>query len=120
MAYQATTGIGIPCKVALTTASTVSLSLSGTNTLQLVPSVTDIAGTQQSAVSSFTYISYQPLSCSVSGSGLITGLIKGQVIIEVSYPYCSNTCGVIASTGNVMNGTPIDKIVKRTLVKVGA
>lgn len=194
-----TTGLGVPVKMTLTTSSAIRLSLSGVNTQQLTPGLTDAGGNVQAAgvvltltscasasggttvytgtitgggsnafvdyaftvagfvtntvnngsflctassgttltltntagiaethaatataegLLAFTFISYQPSVATVSSTGLITGISRGQVIVEASYPWGGNTCGTIVTSGNPMNGTPVVKIVKRTLITV--
>lgn len=54
----------------------------------------------------------------VSAAGLITAGVVGQTTIEISYPTFNNSVGLIASTGNIMNGLPINKIYAEVNVEV--
>ena len=58
---------------------------------------------------------YQPSGTStaiatVSATGLLTAVAEGGVEVEVSYPTFDNTIGDIVSSGNPMNGLPVNKI----------
>lgn len=55
----------------------------------------------------------------VSGSGLITGVTQGGTTVEVSYPTFNNAVGSVASSGNIMNGLPINKVYAEVNVTVG-
>lgn len=55
----------------------------------------------------------------VSGSGLITGVTAGGTVVEISYPAYNNTVGTVASSGNIMNGLPINKVYAEVNVTVG-
>jgi hypothetical protein len=66
---------------------------------------------------------YQPSGsveavCTVSSSGLITGVAAGGSQVEVSYPTFNNSVGDIVSSGNPMNGLPIIKIYGEVSVTV--
>lgn len=67
-----------------------------------------------------TFVSYSPSVATVDANGLITAVAKGGAVIEVSYPAFNNAVGNVASTGNPMNGLPINKIYKEINVSVGA
>lgn len=54
----------------------------------------------------------------VSATGLITGVTAGGTTVEVSYPTFNNSVGNVASSGNVMNGLPINKIYAEVNVTV--
>jgi hypothetical protein len=56
----------------------------------------------------------------VSASGLITAVAEGGVEIEVSYPTFNNSVGAVVSSGNIMNGLPINKIFTSVNVTVVA
>ena len=104
---------------------TLSLSATGgfASTCQLTPTVYDDLGNVQSQTQTVTYKSLNgptgpffnpsPLGntgypvtdytgagkvASVSSSGLITALAKGQAVIEVSYPYVTQVTGSAAAT----------------------
>jgi hypothetical protein len=184
MAYQATTGIGVPCKMTLDVSGVFNLSLTGTSTHQLTPNVTDVAGTVIQLGTTFTltaaanasggstvytgtitggasnafvdyafvvassattltldnaagvadthaatataeeltvfaFTSYNPSVATVSNTGLVTAVGKGQAQVECGFPFGNNACGTIASTGNPNNGLPVVKIVKRVIAQVG-
>jgi hypothetical protein len=92
---------------------TLALSLSGTNTHQIVPVLKDGAGTTQTATQSVTYVSRNASVATVSGSGLITGVKRGSVIVEAAYPFGNN------SIGNGADGLPVVKIHNEIAVTVG-
>ena len=54
----------------------------------------------------------------VSVSGLLTAVAPGGVEVEVSYPAFDNAVGAIVSSGNPMNGLPINKIFAAINVQV--
>jgi len=64
------------------------------------------------------FLSYNTGVATVSATGLITAVAKGQANIEVSYPTFSNSVGNVVSSGNVMNGAPLIKIFKLITVQV--
>ena len=110
-----TNGIGVDAYLTLDTdpTHTLSLSLSGTNTHQLVPALKDGAGTTQSATQSVTYVSRNPSVATVSAGGLITGVKRGGVLIEAAYPFAN-------TIGNGPDGVPVVKICNEVNVTVGA
>jgi hypothetical protein len=68
---------------------------------------------------------YQPSGTStavvtVSANGLITAVAEGGSIVEVSYPTFNNSVGNVVSSGNIMNGLPINKIYSEVSVNVVA
>lgn len=65
-----------------------------------------------------TFLSYEPGAATVSTSGLITAVAVGWTNVEVSYPAFGNTIGDIVSSGNPMNGLPIEKIYTEIAVQV--
>ena len=66
-----------------------------------------------------TFWSQNPSVATVSATGVITGVAVGNTVIEVSYPVFNNTLGNISSSGNPMNGLPVEKIYKEINVFVG-
>ena len=110
-----TTGIGIHAALTLETdpSHVLSLSLSGTNTHQLVPTLKDVAGTTQSATQPFKYISRNPSVATVNATGLITAVKRGCAIIEAAYPFANNT------GGNNSDGLPVTKIYNEVHVTIG-
>lgn len=56
--------------------------------------------------------------CTVSATGLITGVAAGGAVVEVSYPTFNNSTGNISSSGNIMNGLPSNKIYAGVSVNV--
>jgi hypothetical protein len=54
----------------------------------------------------------------VSATGLITAVAEGGSVVEVSYPTFNNSVGNIVSSGNPMNGLPINKIYGENSVTV--
>lgn len=112
MPYPApTTGVGVACQITLG-AKTFTLSLSGANTHQMVPTLKDAAGTLKTPVASFIYTSTSPSVATVSASGLVTGVKKGGAVIEVCYPTYDN------SHGTHTNGTHMEKIYAEVNIKV--
>lgn len=107
-----TTGTGVAVNV-INDIAAVTLSLSGTHTHQLTTTLTDGVGANKSATASPKYVSRNPYVATVSGSGLITGVNKGQAIVEVSYPTFDNAHGV------ANDGTYAEKIYQEVLVAVG-
>lgn len=70
-----------------------------------------------------TYTSYSPGVATVSAAGLITGVSKGEAVIEVSYPVFNNgagSTGALPNPGQEMAGLPAAKIYKEINVSVGA
>lgn len=101
----------------------LTLSLAGTATCQLTTVIKDVANTTISQVGTPVYKSYNNPAAgspawyhpspatiasnaynanvaSVSSSGLITAIAKGQAIIEVQFPVFDNTLGTDTPTGN--------------------
>ncbi len=54
----------------------------------------------------------------VSSTGLVTAVTPGETTVEASYPTFNNAVGNIVSSGNVMNGLPINKIYAEVDVTV--
>jgi hypothetical protein len=79
------------------------------------------AGTATSEDSvALTFVSYNANVATVSATGLITAVSKGQAVVEVSYPTFGNSGGDVVSSGNIMNGLPINKVYEEITVKVNA
>jgi hypothetical protein len=110
----------------------LSMNIGGTPaaaTCQLTTTITDVKGTTYSTVGSPVYKAYCPASApahpatvgspdlvaTVSGSGLITAVAKGVVIVEVQFPTYDNTEGADTTTSN-----PKDMIYSQIIVTVGA
>jgi hypothetical protein len=79
--------------------------------------LTYVAYTGSAGISSGTT---QKSCITVSSSGLITAAYEGHGVVEVSYPAFNNTVGDVVSSGNIMNGLPINKIYTEVNVKVVA
>lgn len=56
----------------------------------------------------------------VSSAGVVTAVAEGGSQVEVSYPTFNNSRGNVVSSGNVMNGTPLDKIYGEVSISVVA
>lgn len=102
-----------------------AVSLAMNATCQLTPQAVDVLGNDYTPDGSFSYVSYNdPASrgpaykpsnfgsydasiASVSDSGLITALVVGQAVIEVSLPTFDNT-----------ETAPADKVYSQVLVTV--
>ena len=54
----------------------------------------------------------------VSSTGLITAVAEGGSVVEASFPTFNNSVGNVVSSGNIMNGLPINKIYGETSVTV--
>ena len=68
---------------------------------------------------------YQPSGTStavvtVSATGLVTAVAEGGSVVETSYPTFNNSIGNIVSSGNPMNGLPINKIYAENSITVVA
>lgn len=77
--------------------------------------------TAQELGNSLTYVAYGARNVSVSqpngqavatvsATGLITAQQLGSTTVEVSYPTFNNSVGDVSSSGNIMNGLPINKV----------
>jgi trimeric autotransporter adhesin len=86
--------------------------------------------TSQEVTNALTYVAYGARNVStgspngavvatVSATGLITAVTAGSTTVEVSYPTFNNTVGNVASSGNIMNGLPINKVYAEVNVTVG-
>ena len=54
----------------------------------------------------------------VSRTGLLTAVARGQATAEVSFPAFNNSIPAIVSPGNIMNGLPLNKIYSEINVQV--
>jgi hypothetical protein len=112
-----------------TASNTTTLTLTNPNGV----AETHAATATQQETTALTYVAYGSKTLSgntyipsgtsqhvatVSATGLITGVAAGGIEIEVSYPTFNNTIGDIVSSGNIMNGLPINKIYKSVDVQV--
>lgn len=94
---------------------------------------THAATATQDESTAFTYVAYGASTNSngtsnptgskvavatVSATGLLTAVAPGGVEVEVSFPTFNNTVGNVVSSGNIMNGLPINKIFKAINVEV--
>lgn len=79
------------------------------------------AGTAvQDESTALTYVSYSAAAATVSATGLLTAVAEGVSVVEISYPTFNNTVGNVVSSGNIMNGLPINKIYAEVNVYVRA
>jgi hypothetical protein len=114
-----------------TASSTITLTLE--NPFAVAETHAATATSQESATNLLTYVAYpaktltgntyQPSGTSsavatVSATGLITAVKPGGVEVEVSFPTFNNAIGDIVSSGNPMNGLPINKIFTSVNVQV--
>jgi hypothetical protein len=91
------------------------------------------AVSQEAGTNELTYVNYgfktltgntyQPSGtatavATVSATGLLTAVAVGQTVVEVSYPAFNNSVGDVVSSGNIMNGLPINKIYAEINVQV--
>lgn len=84
-------GMGFSAASSITVApATTTLSLSGTQTRQLV--VTDNLGANRTSECGF--VSNAPATASVSGAGLVTAVAEGSATVSVSLGSLSKTCSV--------------------------
>ena len=102
-----------PDAIAETHAATATSEESGTNQLTYVvyPSKTLTGNTYQPSGTS------TPIA-TISSKGLLTAVAEGRAEAEVSFPTFNNSVGDIVSSGNPMNGLPINKIYSSINVKV--
>lgn len=108
-----TDGIGVAAKVGAD-ANTILLSLSGTNTHTIVPTLSDAAGTAKTIVAAHKFVSRNPYVATVTAGGIVTGVHKGQVTVEVSYPAFDNSHGLAS------DGTHAEKVYQEITVTVRA
>jgi len=116
-----------------TASSTTTLTLE--NGIATAETHAGTATSQESATNLLTYVAYPAKTLSgntyqpsgttvavatVSSTGLITAVAKGGIEVEVSFPTFNNSIGDIVSSGNVMNGLPINKIYATVNVTVVA
>jgi len=116
-----------------TASSTTTLTLE--NGIAIAETHAGTATSQESATNLLTYVAYPAKTLSgntyqpsgttvavatVSSTGLITAVAKGGIEVEVSFPTFNNSIGDIVSSGNVMNGLPINKIYATVNVTVVA
>jgi hypothetical protein len=78
-------------------------------------SLTYIAYTASAGISSGTT---QKSCATVNADGVITAAYAGHAVVEVSYPAFNNSIGDIVSSGNIMAGSPINKIYAEVNVTV--
>lgn len=102
-----------PAAVAETHAATATSEESGTNQLTYIvyPSKTLTGNTYQPSGTSTAV-------ATVSSKGLITAVAVGHTEVEVCFATFNNSIGNIVSSGNPMNGTPINKIYSSVKVTV--
>ena len=65
-----------------------------------------------------TFLSYNAGFATVSATGLLTAVKTGESIVEMAFPTFNNAVGNVVSSGNVMNGSPINKIYREMSVHV--
>jgi len=102
--------------VAETHAATATVEESGTNALTYFVDGTQsyVGGTSPVAVGA-TGVKV----LNVSASGLITtNGVTGGSVVEVSYPFANNAIPAIVSSGNPMNGLPVNKVYAEVNVTV--
>jgi hypothetical protein len=114
-----------------TASSTTTLTLE--NNAAVAETHAATATSQEAGSNELTYVAYpaktltgntyQPSGtatavATVSSSGVITAVAPGGVEVEVSYPTFNNSVGDVVSSGNIMNGLPINKIYATVNVQV--
>jgi hypothetical protein len=110
-----TTGLSVDAVLTLDTDAanhTLTLSLSGVNSHQLLPVLKDLNGSTQSAAQAVTYCTRTPYVCSVSAGGLITGINRGTGIVEAAYPAFNGSFPIGS------DGLPTSKIFNEIIVTV--
>ena len=115
-----------------TASNTTTLTLENASAVAETHAAT---ATTQELTNSLTYVAYgfktltgntyQPKGTAtavvtVSSTGLITAVAEGGSQVEVSYPTFNNSIGDIVSSGNIMNGLPINKVYGEVSVTVVA
>jgi hypothetical protein len=116
-----------------TASSTTTLTLENPNAASETHAGT--ATSEESGTNALTFVAYgfktlsgntyQPSGSNtavvtVSSSGLITAVAEGGSVVETAYPTFNNSVGNVVSSGNVMNGLPINKIYAENSVTVVA
>jgi hypothetical protein len=114
-----------------TASSTTTLTLE--NGAAIAETHAATATSQEAGANALTYVSYgfktltgntyQPSGtktaiATVSATGLVTAVALGEAQVETSYPTFNNSVGDVASTGNIMNGLPINKIYAENRIVV--
>lgn len=99
-----------------TASGTTSLTLANPDAIAETHAAT--ATSQESGTNELTFVSYSSSVATVSATGLLTAVAKGVSVVEVSYPTFNNSVGAVASTGNIMNGLPINKVYAEVNVQV--
>lgn len=116
------------------TANTNNTSITLANPNAVIDATGGTATTQE-LTNSLTYVEYGAKTLSsgtygklpvgsivnvatVSATGLITAVGVGGTEVEISYPTFNNTIGDVVSSGNIMNGLPINKVYASVNVNV--
>lgn len=114
-----------------TASSTTTLTLS--NTAAVAETHAATATPEDAGSDVLKYVSYgfktltgntwqpsgtQTAVATISSAGVITAVALGSTVVEVSYPTFANTVGNVVSSGNVMNGLPINKVYSEFGVRV--
>ena len=114
-----------------TASSTTTLTLS--NTAAVAETHAATATPEDAGSDVLKYVSYgfktltgntwqpsgtQTAVATISSAGVITAVALGSTVVEVSYPTFANTVGNVVSSGNVMNGLPLNKVYSEFGVRV--
>jgi hypothetical protein len=117
----------------IATANSGTTTVTLENAAAVVETHAATATSQEAGANELTYVeygfktltgnTYQPSGTptqivTVSSTGLITAVAKGEGQVETSYPTFNNSIGDIVSSGNIMNGLPINKIYAENRVVV--
>ena len=117
----------------IATANSGTTTVTLENAAAVVETHAAAATSQEAGANELTYVeygfktltgnTYQPSGTptqivTVSSTGLITAVAKGEGQVETSYPTFNNSIGDIVSSGNIMNGLPINKIYAENRVVV--
>lgn len=92
-----------------------TLSLSGTNTVSVTMTSVDLAGTSQSLTNaSIVGVSYNTnvatLGSFTAGAATVTGVAKGQAVIDFQYPTFGGTIPA-GNTSNIGGGTTYARLI---------
>jgi hypothetical protein len=99
-----------------------AVTAAGTATTQEIEGGNDLTYVEY-GFKTLTGNTYQPSGTptqivTVSPTGLVTAVAKGEGQVETSYPTFDNSIGDVVSPGNIMNGLPINKIYAENRVVV--
>ena len=113
----------------IATANSGSSTVTLENPNGVAVSAAATATSQEEGSNELTYVAYGARNVdaaepngqavvTVSADGVITAQQLGSTTVEVSYPTFNNSIGDISSSGNIMNGLPVNKVYAEVTVFV--